>query len=44
VATGTGSGKNESLLLPLLQQWRQQHSGGQTGPCHWGTIRGYGLG
>jgi hypothetical protein len=28
VATGTGSDKTESFLLPLLQYCRQQHSGG----------------
>ncbi len=38
VATGTGSGKTECFLLPLLEHCNQQHSGGQTGPCHWGKI------
>jgi DEAD/DEAH box helicase domain-containing protein len=38
VATGTGSGKTESFLLPLLEHCSEQHSGGQTGPCHWGKI------
>jgi superfamily II DNA or RNA helicase len=32
VATGTGSGKTESFLLPILNELSKQHAAGQLGP------------